>query len=134
MGFPFRKILCAIDFADSAPSVLGLAARLAVQNDGTVYVLHAFPVVLASPPWDGQIYGLELYKDQEEGTRARLRELARRHLSGIKYELMIRAGEPVTTIIKAQRQIPADLAMIATRGRRGFARVFLGSVAEEVTP
>jgi nucleotide-binding universal stress UspA family protein len=126
------KILCPIDFDDNAPIVLGLAARLAAQNDGAVYVLHVMPMILASSGWGAPIYGVGIYKDEEESRRAQLLELSQQHLSGIKHEQMIRIGEPLRTIIQAEKQVPADLVVMATHGRRGFSRAFLGSVAEAV--
>lgn len=36
------------------------------------------------------------------------------------------------TILNSEKRLGADLVLMATQGRRGFARVFLGSVAEAV--
>jgi acetoin utilization protein AcuB len=41
-------------------------------------------------------------------------------------------GDPAGTILKAERRLAADVVIMATHGRRGFKRVFLGSVAEMV--
>ena len=129
MSFPFKKILCPIDFDQSADTVLAMAANLATTHDATVYVLHVVPMIIA--PTGVPVY-VEVYKQQEESASARLRELAHKHLSGVKYQLIVHLGAPVGTIIRAVRQIPADVILMATHGRRGFAHIFLGSVAEAV--
>jgi acetoin utilization protein AcuB len=41
-------------------------------------------------------------------------------------------GEPAETIVRTEKKVKADLIVMATHGRRGFSRFFLGSVAEIV--
>jgi universal stress protein A len=129
MAMPFKKILCPIDFDQSAPAVLAMAAKLAMANDGVIYVLHVVPMIF--PPAGMPTY-VDVFKDQEESARTRLRELAHKHLSGVKYELLIHVGIPIGTILNAEKRIGADVVLMATHGRRGFAHVFLGSVAEAI--
>ncbi len=129
MSVPFKKILCPIDFDQSAPAVLTMAGKLATANDATIYVLHVVPMIFAPAGIPSYV---DIFKDQEESARTRLRELAHQHLSGIKYELLIHLGIPIGTILNAEKRIGADVVLMATHGRRGFAHVFLGSVAEAV--
>lgn len=129
MAFPFRRILCALDFDQSAGAVLDLAAKIALQNDSTVFMLHVVPMIIA--PIGMPTY-VDLYKGQEEAAHKRLEAFAHRYLSGVKYEIGTRMGEPISTILNAEKQLRADLLVTATHGRRGFSRVFLGSVAEAV--
>jgi nucleotide-binding universal stress UspA family protein len=129
MSFPFKKILCPVDFDESSEAVLAMAAKLASANDGIIYVLHVVPMTVA--PTGMPVY-VDIYKGQEEAARNRLRELAHQHLSGVKYELITHMGAPIGAIIQTEKQIPADVVLMGTHGRRGFAHVFLGSVAEAV--
>ncbi len=41
-------------------------------------------------------------------------------------------GDAATAILEAARTLPAELVVVATRGRTGIARMVLGSVAEKV--
>ena len=41
-------------------------------------------------------------------------------------------GEPAGSILRAEKKVKPDLVVMATHGRRGFSRFFLGSVAEVV--
>ena len=48
MAFPYRKILCPVDFDENSMAALEAAAEIAHSNDGTVFVLHVVPMVI--PP------------------------------------------------------------------------------------
>jgi nucleotide-binding universal stress UspA family protein/CBS domain-containing protein len=129
MAFPYRKILCPVDFDDSSLSAVDTAAQIARQNDGVVSVLHVVPVIIQ--PTAMPVF-VDMYKGQQEVAQAKLKEIAREHLTGVKYELLSPMGEPLPTVLKAERETCADLVVLATHGRRGFSHFFLGSVAELV--
>ena len=129
MGFPYRKILCPIDFDENSLNALETATRFARQNDGVVVALHVVPLII--PPTGIPVY-VDMYKGQEEVSRNKLDEIARKHLAGVKYELLTDMGDPAGIILRTERKTGADLVVMATHGRRGFARFFLGSVAELV--
>jgi len=129
MAYPFRRILCPVDFDDNSMQALDTAANFARENNGTVFVLHVVPMILA--PTGMPVY-VDLYKGQEETAHAKLLEIAHKRLAGIKYELLTHTGEPAGTILSAERKTSADVVVMATHGRRGFKRFFLGSIAEIV--
>ncbi|MDO8431020.1 MAG: universal stress protein [Candidatus Binatus sp.] len=129
MAFPFRNILCPVDFDDNSLEALDTAANIVRQNDGTLFVIHIVPMIV--PP-AGMVGYVDLYKGQEETARGKLEEIARKRLAGIKYELLTPVGEPAGAILNAERKTRADLVVMATHGRRGFSRFLLGSVAELV--
>jgi len=125
----YQRILCPIDFDDNSIAALATAADLARRFDGTVYVLHVVPMIVQ--PIAMPVY-VDIYKSQEETAWARLKDIARKELAGIKCELIVKMGEPAATIIRAQKNVNANLIVMATHARRGFSRFFLGSVAEMV--
>ncbi|HKN15054.1 MAG TPA: universal stress protein [Candidatus Binatus sp.] len=125
----FRRILCPVDFDDNSMQALDTAANLARESDGTVFVLHVVPMIIA--PTGMPVY-VDLYKGQEEAARAKLLEIAHKRLAGVKHELLIHTGEPAGTILNAEKKTKADVIVMATHGRRGFKRFFLGSIAELV--
>ena len=129
MAFPYRNILCPMDFDDNSIDALDTAAGLARQNDGTVVALHVVPMIIE--PTGMPVY-VDVYKGQEEAARTKLEEIARKHLAGVKYDLLTQMGDPASTILKTVRKVNADLVVMATHGRRGLSRFFLGSVAETV--
>ena len=129
MAYPFRRILCPVDFDDNSMQALDTAADFARENNGTVFVLHVVPMILA--PTGMPVY-VDLYKGQEETARAKLLEIAHKRLAGLKYELLTHTGEPAGAILNAEKKTSADVVVMATHGRRGFKRFFLGSIAEIV--
>ena len=129
MAFPFRNILCPVDFDENSMQALELAADIARRNDGTVFVLHIVTMIV--PPVGMPAY-VQLYESQRQTAAAKLDEIAHKRLRGLKYELLTEMGDPASVILKSATRADADLVVMATHGRRGFSRFFLGSVAELV--
>ena len=125
----YQRILCPMDFDDNSLAALATAADLARRSDGTVFVLHVVPMIVQ--PTAMPVY-VDIYKSQEETAWIRLKEIARKDLAGVKYELLVKMGEPAQSILAAEKKVDAHLIVMATHGRRGFSRFFLGSVAEVV--
>ncbi len=76
------------------------------------------------------------YADQEADrlryeAQVYLHEVARR-LAGFPVEYAVRFGDPAEEILEESRESGADLIAMATHGRTGIARLWLGSVAEAV--
>jgi nucleotide-binding universal stress UspA family protein len=90
-----------------------------------------FPVVA-----DGYV-SPKVYEDLEAATRAdgqkRLDRLARRaRASGARVKSLLLEGVPHERIARAARARKADMVVIGTHGRTGFAKLVLGSVASRV--
>lgn len=129
MGKFFKKILCPIDFDDNSIAALQYARDLAKENDGILYVMHVVFVPLASPGFPTEPYPAV----SEEPSKVALENISREHLEGkVRYELATRTGKPADIINQAAEDLDVDLIVMATHGRRGVARFFLGSVAEQV--
>jgi nucleotide-binding universal stress UspA family protein len=129
MSVPFRNILCPVDFDESSMYALEMAGDIARQSDGRVFVLHVVPMIV--PPVGMPVY-VQLYEGQRQTAGAKLEEIAHKRLSGLKYELVAEMGDPAHVILKSVTRARVDLVVMATHGRRGFSRFFLGSVAELV--
>jgi nucleotide-binding universal stress UspA family protein len=129
MSFPFRRILSPIDFDDNSLAALEVAAQMARQEDRTGLLFHVVPMVVAPT---GMPVCVDIYKDQEELAKEKLRQIAAKRLPGIKYELLTHIGEPASAIIRTAKRSAVDVIVMATHGRRGFSRVMLGRIAEMV--
>jgi nucleotide-binding universal stress UspA family protein len=129
MAFPFRNILCPVDFDDSSIYALDTADEIARQNHGTVFVLHVVPMIV--PPLGMPVY-VQLYEGQRQTAAAKLEEITHKRLGGLKYEIITEMGDPAPVILRTAIGAGADLIVMASHGRRGFSRFFLGSVAERV--
>jgi nucleotide-binding universal stress UspA family protein len=129
MAFPFRRILNPVTFDDNSMAAMDVAAEFARQNDGVVFLLYVVP--MSDPPVGGPAY-VQLYQDQAKLDREKLEALASRRLTGVKYEVSTETGDPAAVILRAERKVAADVVVMATHGRKGFAHVFLGSTVEAV--
>ncbi len=129
MELKYQKILCPVDFDPNSLAALCAAAEIARENGGTVTLLHVIPPLIQPM---GMPVETSLYDEQEKVARTRLAEIERDHLAGVPHESMTYVGDPAPSILKMQRKLGADLIVIGTHGRRGFSRLFLGSVAEHV--
>jgi nucleotide-binding universal stress UspA family protein/predicted transcriptional regulator len=125
----FKKILCPIDLDGSAPSALELAAATARELGAEVHVLHVVSMPL---PAEGAPVFVEVCRERAELARASVAELVKKHLAEVPSESRVEIGDPGSGIVATARQLPADLVVMATHGRKGLSRFFLGSVAESV--
>jgi universal stress protein A len=129
MAFPFKRLLAPIDFDSSSIKALELAAKLAKQNDGTVFILHIVPVDMDV---SGMPQYVDLIKRQESLDRDKLTAIAKQHLAEVKWEILDEMGSPDEVISEVATRMAADLIVMVTHGRRGLARLVEGSIAEKV--
>jgi nucleotide-binding universal stress UspA family protein len=72
-------------------------------------------------------------ESQIEEAENHLRPVAERFEDhGLKPEMEVRFGDPSGEILKAAAEYGTDIIAIATRSRRGVARLMFGSVADQV--
>lgn len=75
----------------------------------------------------------ELLSELEDAARARLAELAGGAGGAARVRTQVeRAEDAAPAILQVARRRREDFIVMATRGRRGLRRLFLGSVAEDV--
>jgi universal stress protein A len=129
MSTVFKKILCPVDFDDQSISALRYAGDLARDNDATLYVMH----VLFGPLPRGEFRLEPSPEASQELAKLELQKIVRKHLGReLQFELVIRLGKPADAIIEAADDLGVDLIVMATHGKKGVTRLFLGSVAERV--
>ena len=58
--------------------------------------------------------------------------VAKRRESSIQIVPMLKQADAREAILEAAQEVSADLVIMGTHGRRGIARVLIGSVAEAV--
>ncbi len=129
MAFPFKRLLAPVDFDSSSMKALELAAKLAKQNDGTIFILHIVPVDMDV---SGMPQYVDLIKRQESLDRDKLTAIAKQHLADVKWEILDEMGSPADVISEVATRMAADLIVMVTHGRRGLARLVEGSIAEKV--
>ncbi len=132
MAYPYRSILNPIQFDDPTYLALGYAKRLAADSGATLHLLHVvekFPA-LGEP----DVSENDNIREEDEA-RNRLNEIARQHLSDVKYQVHVAAAAPralAKAVVQVADEVNADLIVMKTHGRKGLAHLIIGSVAEEV--
>jgi nucleotide-binding universal stress UspA family protein len=126
---PVKHILVPTDFEESADQALELALELAAKLDAKLTVMHAYalpPVGYATAiPWP--------ITELESAARRALDgvlERARKKRPDVDGALVM--GNPWDQVLDVAKQRGADLIVMGTHGRRGIARVLIGSTAEKV--
>lgn len=125
MAYPFREILCPIALDVHGRPVLELTKRIAIDHGSTVHLLHVLQA-------GREIDRTAIVADPAREARSQLRSLAAEILEGVRYPLLVKSGDPASTICAEAETLGADLIVMATRGRTGLTHFFMGSVAERV--
>jgi len=126
------NILVPLDLGPHAAEVLEYAAALAAKLDAKLHLLHAiaWPLIGAEIPIALSDTALAEVVGR---ARAELVQLAAARAGGAKIaSVEAHTGDPRSAIIADAERFGADLIVMGTHGRRGIARMWLGSVAEQV--
>jgi nucleotide-binding universal stress UspA family protein len=131
---PYRRLLAAIDFSDTAKRALSFALRAVPK--ARVTLLNVYDLSqMAAPAIDLMASEdfLRLQGEYEGAQRARLGALAvELGLDAEKVSCLVRYGYPGLVINATVGDTHADLVVIGTRGLSGLPHLLLGSVAEHV--
>jgi nucleotide-binding universal stress UspA family protein len=131
---PYRRLLAAVDFSDTARHALAFALRVA--PGARLTLLHVYDLSqMAAPAIDLMTDKefLRLQRGYEEEQRARLERLAGGlGLDPGKVTCLVRYGYPGRVVNAVLSEARSDLAVIGTRGLSGLRHLLLGSVAEHV--
>lgn len=124
----FTRILVATDFSDCGDAAVIEARKMAERFNAELHVMHAVDVdhEVIRPSLGALMGDIRPHVDAMVATQTeRLEEL------GIGHNHVV-VGRPDVAIRNTVEKIGADLVIMGTHGRRGFARWFLGSTAERV--
>ncbi|HYM76401.1 MAG TPA: universal stress protein [Candidatus Dormibacteraeota bacterium] len=125
----FHQILVATDFSDAWRRALSEALVLASDKDAKMTLVH-----VAHTDWRYEMLDTPPEFDLEQGDARRgLEKLIDSLHSEKKIEAaLLKAGPVAATVADLARVKGADLIVVGTRGLGGFAKLALGSVAEEL--
>jgi nucleotide-binding universal stress UspA family protein len=134
----YNRILVAVDGSDTSNLALQEAIKLAKDQHSALRLVHVIDLTLAYSAVEAPYVA-----DYEKAMRAAGQKViadcsATVRDAGIEFDaksIVIEIlGQHIYDAIEEQaKQWPADLIVIGTHGRRGFRRLFLGSVAEGLT-
>jgi len=130
-----RRILHPTDFSAPSNAAFKKAIEMAKASRAELLIVHVINPII---PVAGEGYvSPKMYEDLAASTRAWARKqldrlLVKAKKSGVRGKGVLAEGaahEQIARIAKAKR---ADLVVMGTHGRSGFAKLFLGSVAGRV--
>lgn len=130
-----RRVLHPTDFSRASAAAFARAVETAKSNRAQLLLVHVImPTYL--PIGDGYI-SPHVYADMEASARAYAQKqlaalVTKAKKAGVRATGLLMEGPPHERIAQAARRRRADLVVIGTHGRTGFAKLFLGSVASRV--
>jgi nucleotide-binding universal stress UspA family protein len=128
------KILIALDASPQSQHALRFISRMRWPAGSRVIVVSALPTLVGAAAVGAELSGIDALsnaqrRDVEErvaSAEATLRE------SGIATEARIEAGDPREVLVSVAEQEHADLIVVGSHGRKGLAKLVLGSVSSHV--
>lgn len=132
----YRHALAAVDLSRCSADALRATRHLGLQQSMAISVLHVVDaagagfLTGATVPDDS----MKDYLAEEEARGARELDA---FLADVPFDPVARFAKrsdssAANAIIETAREVQADLLVVGTHGRTGIARMFLGSVAQEV--
>ena len=140
----FKKILFATDFSEHAEIAKKVAVDLAKGGpDKHLWVMTVLEPV-EEPLWPGEepagvseeewkkTINHEVRELEEEKARRLEQDIADIEAMGIPVTKLVREGDPAEEIVKAAKEVGADVIVMGTHSNRSIWDVLLGSVTEKV--
>ena len=124
----FQIILHPTDFSATSQLAFQVACSVARDYKAQVLLLHVL-----SPPATVREMDEAFAAPDERFRKAMhdLQQLKSDH-SDIRFDYLLREGDPAQEILATANQRHCDLIVIGTHGKKGLQRVIVGSVAEDV--
>jgi len=123
----FKNILVPTDFSECSYAALSYALSIAQKCGSKLFVAHVISCPLPAPRGSRDI---RLERAEKDAQRAMGEFLVQMH--GTPHEVLVRRGDVWSTLSELIEAHEIDLAVIGTHGHSGLAKVFLGSVAEQI--
>jgi nucleotide-binding universal stress UspA family protein len=135
-SLPYRTIVVPLDGSPFAEQALDQAYAVAAATGASLLLVAVAPEpdeFLAAEVGDIPVWRLEDRLAETERLHTYLQQQAARLMNaGLTVEIQVVAGSPAPAILDTAEEAAADLIVMATHGRGGLPRLWLGSVALKV--
>lgn len=130
-----RRILFASDFSRASGKAFTTAVKTAKASHATLNIVHVLAPFTPIAP--DQYIGPDTWQEiDEQSRRWATRQLdalaAKAKKAGVRVKVFLVEGHPAKEVTRFARKLRADLLVIGTHGRTGFAKLFLGSIASQI--
>lgn len=138
-----NKVLIALDYDPTAQKIAEAGYSLAKSMGAEVFLLHVIsdPVYYASRDYS-PIMGFNGYmdmgsilKDSKEGLHDasnRFLDKTKKHLADETIQTLVKEGDFAEAILKAAKEIHADVIVLGTHSQKWLEKIVMGSVTEKV--
>ena len=129
----FRNVLVPVDLGESSVAAMPCAELFARNLGSQVTLLFVDELAMLSGEFAPEVlaYGVDSFEEARRHEAA-LRKFAIEHLPEQDVATIVRAGNPIATIVRVAEETHADLVIMGTHGRRGWRRLLAQSVANGV--
>lgn len=124
------NILVPTDFSPCSEQALDYAIDVADKLGAKVHLLSVIGIPSYGVPELGVGLTATMIDNMTTDTQRALDQLKRDRKS--VSQTLVRAGDARDVILQTAEELPADLIVMGTHGRRGISRALLGSVAEMI--
>ena len=127
----FDKILLPTDGSEFSEHEVERAIKL-LADGGEIIILSVASKIEANTPFHNKKNVERMNKEFKKEAQSNVDRMARRFDKRVKIRKMVISGIPSETIIKVADDENVDLIIIASSGKSGLHKFFIGSVAERV--
>lgn len=127
----FTKILVPLDLEEASNAGLVQAAAIAEASGGTLLAIHVMTgasIDVSEVPHEPR----PLRAEAELKAKSRLEDALERFAPGIDHRLDLFFGDPSDEIVKAARNLGADLIVVTVKNRSRLGKLLMGSQTQEI--
>jgi nucleotide-binding universal stress UspA family protein len=130
----WKRILCPVDFSETARAAMETAIELAARFDAELLLIHAYPIPGYTFPDGSAVASARMLQELADEAARHLdewRELAVK-AGAAKVTVDTAVGDPAGEIVRIAADRKVDLVVMGTHGRTGIEHALMGSIAERV--
>ena len=136
MSSLFSRIVVGLDESEPATVAVALAARLAREHDGQLFLCHSvdwLPVISELVASGATIDTEPIVTELKQAGNALLERAAKTAQQiGVEAHRCATEGDPAESVLRLAAEHACTVIVMGTHGRRGLKRLALGSTAEGV--
>ena len=128
----YQHVLLAVDFFEQGERVAEKALQIAAQNNAQLSLVHVIDNLPITDPTYGPMipFDVDLTQELMNATKNRLAALGQKLNVPVERQ-WLEMGSPKLEIVRVAEENQADLIVVGSHGRHGFA-LLLGSTANGV--
>jgi nucleotide-binding universal stress UspA family protein len=134
----YKRILCPVDFSESALRALKYATSMAQEADGQLTVLHVVAHEFehtadrTSMVYEAGMTIGDLLKEREDALQRRLQEVVAGAPEFCRVESLTTHGKPWREVLRVAAEEQSDLIVMGVQGRGAADILFFGSTTQHV--